>query len=91
MIWHLTFLDGRAMATTDFVPVTGTRLRWRRNEVQPLAGGQFSDAFRVQIVDDDVEESTEYFEVIFTIDSGAGYAFPNIVGRVTILDNDARE
>ena len=47
--------------------------------------------FDVTIIDDDVDEGTEYFEVHFFVDNqrnSAGYAFPSSIARVTIFDDD---
>ena len=47
--------------------------------------------FEVPIVNDDVLEPTEYFEVHFDIDrqpNSGGYAFPSAIARVTIFDDD---
>ena len=50
--------------------------------------------FDVTIIDDDVDEGTEYFEVHFFVDSqrnSGGYAFPSSIARVTIFDDDGGE
>ncbi len=47
--------------------------------------------FDVTIINDEVAEETEYFEVHFYVDAQAnsgGYAFPSSIVRVTILDDD---
>ena len=72
------------MAGSDYTAVGRTRIRFKPNDVDPPE----SDAkFVIQITDDNVAESTEYFEVFFTVDVN-GYAFPG-VARVTIIDNEA--
>lgn len=47
--------------------------------------------FDVAIIDDDVDEGTEYFEVHFFVDRqsrSGGYAFPSSIARITIFDDD---
>ncbi len=63
--------------------VDRTRLRWTPESVNL---NPRDDPFTVTIVDDEVAENTEYFEVFFEVDVN-GYPFPG-VARVTILDDD---
>ena len=61
------------------------------NQVNPRKATTKDLDFDVAIIDDDVAESTEYFEVHFFVDSqakSAGYAFPSSIARVTIFDDD---
>jgi len=78
-------LIGEATVGVDYQAVGSTRVRWRPEEVDPNP----NDApFAVTILNDDVPEETEYFEVFFRVDVN-GHAFPGIA-RVTILDDDIR-
>ena len=43
--------------------------------------------FTITITNDDISEPTEYFEVHFRV-ATTGFAFPDMVARVTILDDD---
>ena len=52
----------------------------------PVSGEEFT----VEILNDDIPEGEEYFEITFTI-ATTGYAFPNTVVRVTIIDDDNGE
>ena len=67
------------------------RIRWQANQRlsrHDLGNGGANDVpFTVTIIDDDIPEPTEYFEVHFEVQS-TGYAYPSAIGRVTILDND---
>lgn len=46
--------------------------------------------FTITILDDEIEEPTEYLEIHFTVET-TGFAFPDAIARVTILDDDARK
>ena len=75
------------MAGTDFTAVDETRVVFAVNEVNARRGSPL----RIPILDDDIVEDRETFEVHFFLDSqsdSAGYAFPSEIARVTILDND---
>ena len=50
--------------------------------------------FTITILDDDVIEDTETFEITFVIGSNSdssGYAYPSNIATVTILDDDGGE
>ena len=66
------------------------RLRWSPGETLTrvvLGTGGSDQFFIITILDDLIPEQDEYFEVQFEI-ANTGYAYPNAVGRVTILDDD---
>ena len=79
------------MAGSDYVSLSGVRTRWQAGETLSrfeLGTGSGNDvAFEVTILDDDIPEPTEYFEVHFEVQS-TGIGFPSTIGRVTILDDD---
>ena len=69
----------------------GPRQVFLAGSVDPRREGNRDPPFTVPIVDDDVMEPTEYFEVHFFVDdqpSSGGYAFPSAIARVTIFDDD---
>jgi len=82
--------EGGALESSDYVPLTGRRIRWAPNAVDPRTTTANDAPFNVMIVNDDIAEPTEYFEVHFTVET-TGYAFPDAVARVTILDDDGGE
>ena len=83
------FAEGGALAGFDYVAVENTRVRWGKNAAEPRIGVN-DIPFEITIIDDDIEESTEYFEVIFVVDS-IGFAFPDAVARITIIDTSDRK
>ena len=69
---------GQASVGNDFVARTSQRILFRPDSVDPTV----TNPFDVTIVDDNVPESTEYFEVHFTVDeqrNSGGYAFPSAI------------
>ena len=85
--------EGRAVEGGDFIPITNRRIRWTvrpgDDPVNPRIGR--NDApFIVTIVDDNIAEPTEYFEVHYTVETN-GIALPDAIARVTILDDDGRK
>ena len=87
---HILFAEGRALAGPDYVAIERQRVRWSSNAVEPRTGAN-DPPFVITIVDDDDEEDIiEYLEVFFTVDT-VGFAFPDTVARITILDNDGRK
>ena len=81
------FPGGLAVAGSDYEEVLQRRVRWKPNKVDPRNDTANDAPFIIVIVDDDIEEPTEYFEVYFTVET-TGFAFPDSVARVTILDDD---
>lgn len=79
------------------MPLSNFRVRWRANEVDPRFITQPSNndrVFQFMIMNDDIQESTEYFEIdLIPNPGGNGNAFfyPSAVGRVTIIDDDSRK
>ena len=78
------------MAGFDYNPISNRRIRWSPNEVDPRNDTDNDAPFTITIIDDDVEEPTEYFEVFFRVTT-TGFAFPDAVARVAILDDDGRK
>ena len=90
MIW---LSEGGAVEDGDFMPITSRRIRWTvrpgDDPVNPRIGS--NDApFLITIVNDNILEPTEYFEVHYTVES-YGIAVPDAIARVTILDDDERK
>ena len=80
------------MAISEF------RIRWQEDQVDPRYIPTPSSAdpvFEVTIIDDDIPEPAEYFELVLTFNEGGssrnGIFYPNAVGRVTIVDDDIRK
>ena len=71
----------------DYETITGRRIRWRPDRVDPRTDTANDAPFTITIIDDDVDEDDEYLEVHFTVET-TGYAFPSAIARVTILDDD---
>lgn len=71
----------------DFLAITNRRIRWRPDTVDPRTDTANDAPFTITIIDDDILEDTEYLEVHFTVET-TGFAFPDAIARVTILDND---
>ena len=87
---YILLADGRALAGPDYVPIERQRVRWSSNAVEPRTGAN-DPPFEITIADDDDEEDIiEYLEVFFTVDT-VGFASPDAVARITILDNDGRK
>ena len=64
---------------------------FQTNSTEPRMQTQNDMPFNVMIINDDVDEGTEYFEVHFFVDNqtnSGGYAFPSSIARVTIFDDD---
>jgi hypothetical protein len=84
-------VEGRAGEGTDFIPIIDRRIRWGVrpgfDRVNPRTATANDAPLRISIIDDDVSEPTEYFEVHFVVDS-TGFASPDAIARITILDND---
>ena len=80
------FIAGRASAVSDFVHHPSQTIRWKREQVLPATGGANDAPFIIQITNDEVRETTEYFEVAFTVLVN-GYPAPG-VARITIIDDD---
>ena len=79
------------MVGSDFEELSNFAIRWTANSEQPryiTSPNNANQPFTVTILDDDIPEPTEYFEVHFEVEN-TGFAFPSAIGRVTILDNDA--
>lgn len=72
------------MAGLDYSPISDRLIRWRANAVDPEDNGP---PFTITIIDDNDSEDTEYFEVFFMVET-IGYAYPDSVARITILDGD---
>ena len=76
-------LAGGASDGSDFRGVTNHSMNF-------AAGAVSGEEFTVEILNDNIPEGDEYFEITFTI-ATTGYAFPNTVVRVTIMDDDNGE
>ena len=80
--------EGGAAAGSDYLALSGVIIRWQANQrLSRFDLGNNDVPFDVTIIDDDIPEPTEYFEVHFEVQS-TGYAYPSAIGRVTILDDD---
>lgn len=82
-------------AGTDYIAKSDFRIRWFENDVDPRyvqTPTNNDPVFEFTIIDDDIRESEEYFEIDLTLNpmgSGRnGVFFPQAVGRVTILDDE---
>ena len=75
---------------SDYIPVEpvgtfeGHRLRFRRNKVDP----RIEDVLNITIINDDVGEPTEIFE-IFLLQVRRNAYVTKPIGTVTIFDDDA--
>ena len=85
------------IAFQDYMPLSNFRIRWQVNEVDPKYITSPSDrdrTFEFMIIDNDIPEQTEYFEIDLIPDPGGGrgngFIFPSAVGRVTIIDDDSK-
>ena len=65
-------------------------MRFRVNQVTPRTDGPKDTPYVIDIIDDAIVEDTETFEIFMEI-VNFGYAYPNPIGTVTILDDDARK
>ena len=79
----------------DYQPQSNFRIRWQADQVDPRSGSN-DPPLVFEIIDDDIEEDPfEYFEIDLSLNptgSGRnGFFFPSAVGRVTIVDDDARK
>jgi hypothetical protein len=82
----------------DYMAVNNFRIRWQPDQVDPRyipTPTGIDPAFEVIIIDDDIPEPREYFEIDLTRnptgDNRNGFFFPRAVGRVTIIDDDSRK
>ena len=82
----LHYLAGGALDGSDFRGVINRSMNFAAGAVLPVSGEEFT----VEILNDDRPEGVEYFEITFAIGT-TGYAFPNTVIRVTIMDDDNGE
>jgi hypothetical protein len=85
-------VEGGAREGSDFIPIIDRRIRWGIQEgvfdrVNPRTDTANDAPFTITIIDDDVSEPTEYLEVHFVVVT-TGFASPNAIARVTILDDD---
>lgn len=84
-------VEGRAQEGSDFTPITERRIRWsvrpQDDRVNPRTDTANDAPFTISITNDDISEPTEYLEVHFRVAS-TGFAFPDAIARVTILDDD---
>ena len=81
----MIFKTGQATEGIDYQAVGSTRVRWKPEDIDPNPN---DPPFAVTILNDNVPEETEYFEVFFRVDVN-GYPFPG-VAQITILDDDIR-
>lgn len=77
----------------DYIQLSNFRIRWRADQVDPryIPHPTAPDpAFVITIVDDNVPEPREYFEIDLTLNPSGrnGFFYPRAVGRVTIIDDD---
>ena len=83
------------IAGQDYQSLSNFRIRWLRGAVDPryLPNPTNADpTFEFMIINDDILEPTEYFEIdLIPNPGGNGNAFfyPSAVGRVTIIDDDS--
>ena len=87
-----SLIEGKAKNGSDYLTLSGVRIQWQPGEKLSrfdLGTGipTLDTPFDVTIIDDDVPEPIECFEVHFVVQS-TGYAYPSAIGRITILDND---
>ncbi len=82
----------------DYMPVNNLRIRWRADQVDPRyipTPTRNDPVFEVTIIDNNIQELTEYFEIDLTLNPTGnnrnGFFFPRAVGRVTIIDDDNRK
>ena len=89
MLFHITYIAGQ-----DYRPLSNFRIRWAADQVYPryLSSATFSDPiFQVSLIDDDIPEDQEYFEIYLILNPGGngnGFFYPTAVSRVTIIDDD---
>ena len=77
----------------------GFRIRWQADQVDPryVSNPTNNDpVFQINIIDDDIPEpGREYFEIDLSLNPSGnnrnGFFYPRAVGRVTIIDDDARK
>ena len=80
-----------ALFDEDYVTVSDKRFKFNVNSVNPRPK---DGDFIIDIINDDIAEATETFEITFIIRSNpdsSGYAYPSNMATVTILDDDGRE
>ena len=81
----------------DYMPLSDFQIRWLRDAVDPryIPTPTANDpVFQITILDDDIAEPREYFEIDLTlnvVNNRNGFFFPRAVGRVTIIDDDSRK
>ena len=85
-----------AVAGYDYVALSDFQIRWLADQVDPRYIPVPTDrdpVFQISIIDDDIPEDLEYFEIQLTLNdhdenTGNGFFYPYAVGRVTIVDDD---
>ena len=84
--------DSRVVAIegSDYRDNVMKQVRFKVNKVTPRTDGPKDTPYVIDIIDDEIEEDTETFEIFMEI-VNFGYAYPNPIGTVTILDDDARK
>ena len=83
------------VAGMDYRPQSNFRIRWQADQVDPRSGPN-DPPLVFEIIDDDIEEEPfEFFEIDLSLNPSGngrnGFFFPDAVGRVTIVDDDARK
>ena len=79
----------------DYMPLSDFQIRWLADQVDPSYTTGLDPAFVVTIINDDIPEPREYFEIELTLsptgNDSNGFFYPRAVGRVTIIDDDIRK
>ena len=86
-VTHFT-THASAGAGQDYVAQSNFRIRWLANQVDPRPE---DPAFEFTIIDDDIPEAREYFEIDLSVTRNGVFFPPYAVGRVTILDTSDRK
>ena len=74
-------------AGVDYKTRSDVRITWRAGEVDYSLRLPTDPPFEFEIMDDDIPEDREFFEIELTITRNA-LLYPVAVGRVTIIDDD---
>ena len=79
--------EGGATEGADYKPITWRRIRWNVDAVDPRTDTTYDVPFSITIIDDNISEDPEFIDVTFSVQRN-GVAFPRLIARVTILDDD---
>ena len=81
------------VAGSDYQAQSNFRIRWQADQVNQRTGAN-DPPLVFEIIDDDIgEDPFEFFEIDLSLNPTGngrnGFFFPNAVGHITIVDDDA--